>query len=237
MNTADLGKRPSDVAAMFDTVSTGYDRTNSVLSGGNDRAWRVATTRAIDPRAGERILDLGAGTGTSSAAIAASGAHVVAGDFSEGMLAVGRRRHAGNPLLSFVHADAMDLPFSDDEFDAVTMSFSLRNVNDPQAALAELFRVTKPGGRVVICEFSTPTSAFLRFGHRVYLRGAMPLLSKFSGTNAPAYSYLGESILAWPDQKTLASWIRDAGFTQVSHRNLTAGVVALHRGTKPKATT
>ncbi|MET0589670.1 MAG: class I SAM-dependent methyltransferase [Naasia sp.] len=235
MNTADLGKRPSDVAAMFDTVSAGYDRTNAVLSVGNDQLWRIATTRAIEPRVGERILDLGAGTGTSSAAIARSGAHVVAADFSEGMLEVGRRRHADNPLLSFVHADAMALPFGDDEFDAVTMSFSLRNVNEPRTALAELLRVTKPGGRIVVCEFSTPTSALLRFGHRLYLRRFMPLLSKLSGTNAPAYGYLGESILDWPDQRTLASWIRDAGFVDVRFRNLTAGVVALHKGIKPKA--
>lgn len=235
MNTADLGKRPSDVAAMFDTVSAGYDRTNAVLSVGNDQLWRIATTKGLEPQAGERILDLGAGTGTSSAAIARSGAHVVAADFSEGMLEVGRRRHAGNPLLSFEHADAMALPFEDDEFDAVTMSFSLRNVNEPRTALAELFRVTKPGGRVVICEFSTPTNALLRFGHRVYLQRFMPLISKFSGTNAPAYSYLGDSILDWPDQATLASWLRAAGFVDVRHRNLTAGVVALHKGIKPKA--
>ncbi|MFD1715290.1 class I SAM-dependent methyltransferase [Amnibacterium flavum] len=217
---------------MFDQVSSRYDRTNAILSVGNDSLWRAATTRAVAPKPGERILDLAAGTGTSSAALAASGAHVVAADFSDGMLEVGRRRHAGNPLLEFVHADALDLPFADDEFDAVTISFGLRNVEDPHRALAELFRVTAPGGRIVVCEFSTPTSAFLRAGHRVYLRTAMPLLSKFSSSNAPAYDYLGDSILEWADQPTLAEWIREAGYEQVAYRNLTAGVVALHRGHK-----
>jgi len=218
---------------MFDTVSKGYDRTNSLLSVGNDSLWRAATTRAVAPKRGERILDLAAGTGTSSAALARSGAHVVAADFSTGMLEVGRERHGSIPNLVFVHADALDLPFADGEFDAVTMSFGLRNVEDTHKALSELFRVTAPGGRIVICEFSTPPAALVRFGHRLYLRGVMPLLSKMSSTNAPAYDYLGDSILDWPDQATLAAWIRDAGFVDVAYRNLTAGVVALHRGTKP----
>ncbi|BDI21365.1 class I SAM-dependent methyltransferase [Herbiconiux sp. L3-i23] len=233
MNSADLGKRASDVAAMFDTVSTRYDRTNTVLSVGNDVIWRAATTKAVDPRPGERILDLAAGTGTSSAALAKSGAEIVAADFSAGMLEVGRRRNAGVRNLTFVHADALDLPFEDDEFDAVTMSFGLRNVEDTHTALSELYRVTKPGGRIVICEFSRPVNGVLRLGHRIYLRAAMPLLSKLSSSNAPAYDYLGDSIFDWADQPTLASWIRDAGYTDVAYRNLTGGVVALHRGTKP----
>jgi demethylmenaquinone methyltransferase / 2-methoxy-6-polyprenyl-1,4-benzoquinol methylase len=235
VNTADLGKRPSDVASMFDTVSTRYDRTNAVLSVGNDALWRVATRRAIDPRPAERILDLAAGTGTSSAALTTTGAHVVAADFSEGMLEVGRRRQAGNPNLEFVHADAMALPFADDEFDAVTMSFGLRNVQKPKVALAELFRVTKPGGRIVICEFSTPPNALMRAGHRVYLRSVVPVLARLTSSNNDAYPYLTESILDWPDQPTLAAWIREAGYREVKWRNLTAGTVALHRGLKPEA--
>ena len=143
---------------MFDQVAGRYDRTNTALSLGNDRLWRVATRRAVAPRAGERILDLAAGTGASSVSLARSGAEVVAADFSPGMIAEGRRRHGDVPGLSFVEADATDLPFGNDEFDAVTMSFGLRNVNEPRKALAELYRVTKPGGRVVICEFSHPPS-------------------------------------------------------------------------------
>ncbi len=218
---------------MFDKVSARYDRTNTVLSVGNDMIWRAATTRAVAPRRGQRILDLAAGTGTSSAALARSGAHVVAADFSEGMLEVGRKRHAGNPNLEFVHADAQKLPFADGEFDAVTMSFGLRNVEDPKRALAELFRVTKPGGRIVICEFSTPPNGLLRRGYSLYLKRVLPVVSRITSSDAPAYDYLGDSILDWPDQRTLSGWIRDAGFTDVGFRNLTAGVVALHRGRKP----
>lgn len=220
---------------MFDAVSTRYDRTNSVLSVGNDVVWRAATTKAVAPRRGERILDLAAGTGTSSASLAKSGADIVAADFSEGMLEVGRQRNADIPNLSFVFADALTLPFADDEFDAVTISFGLRNVEDTHRALAELFRVTKPGGRIVICEFSRPVNSVLRFGHRIYLRAAMPVLSKLSSSNAPAYDYLGDSIFDWADQPTLASWMREAGFADVAYRNLTGGVVALHRGTKPRS--
>lgn len=220
---------------MFDEVSRRYDLTNAVLSGGNAALWRLATVRAVRPRPGERILDLAAGTGTSSESLARDGARVVAADFSRGMLAVGRARHQNNARVEFVFADAMALPFGDDEFDATTISFGLRNIADPHRALAELFRVTKPGGRVVVCEFSRPPLAPLRAAYFAYLRYAMPAVSKVASSNASAYDYLNDSILAWPDQTTLASWIRDAGFKQVRYRNLTAGVVALHRGVKPAA--
>jgi demethylmenaquinone methyltransferase/2-methoxy-6-polyprenyl-1,4-benzoquinol methylase len=235
VNKADLSKRGADVAAMFDQVSARYDRTNTVLSVGNDRIWRAATTRAVAPRDGERILDLAAGTGTSSAALARSGATVVAADFSDGMLDVGRSRHAGNPNIEFVHADAQALPFGDGEFDAVTMSFGLRNVQEPKKALAELFRVTKPGGRLVLCEFSTPPVRLIRRGYALYLKRVLPLVSRVTSSNAPAYDYLGDSIRDWPDQRALSSWIREAGFEDVGYRNLTAGVVALHRGRRPAA--
>ncbi|MFT7765674.1 Ubiquinone/menaquinone biosynthesis C-methyltransferase UbiE [Clavibacter michiganensis] len=230
---ADLSKKPGQVSAMFDEVSSAYDRTNTLLSVGNDQLWRVATTRAVAPVAGERILDLAAGTGTSSAALAASGAHVVAADFSEGMLEVGRRRHAGNPRIEFVHADATDLPFDDDSFDAVTISFGLRNVVEPKKGLDELLRVLKPGGRIVICEFSTPPVPLVRRGYDLYMKAVAPSLVKLVSSNASAYEYLNESIQAWPDQETLSSWLRSAGFASVEHRNLTAGIVALHRGVKP----
>ena len=218
---------------MFDKVSARYDRTNTVLSVGNDVLWRAATTRAVAPHRGERILDLAAGTGTSSASLARSGATVIAADFSEGMLEVGRRRQAGVGNIEFVHADAQDLPFGDREFDAVTMSFGLRNVHEPKRALAELFRVTKPGGRIVICEFSTPPNRLLRRGYALYLKRVLPVVSRVTSSDAPAYGYLGDSILDWPDQRTLSGWIRDAGYAEVTYRNLTAGVVALHRGRRP----
>ncbi|GAA2865828.1 class I SAM-dependent methyltransferase [Microbacterium arabinogalactanolyticum] len=234
-NRADLGKDPSHVSGMFDQVAAGYDRTNTVMTFGNDAFWRAATTRAVAPKRGERILDLGAGTASSSASLAGSGAQVVAADFSPGMLAEGRRRHGHLPNLSFVEADATNLPFKDREFDAVTMSYSLRNVQEPKKALAELFRVTKPGGRIVINEFSTPPGKLFRGLYRFYNAQVLPKVARLAGTNGDAYDYLNESIRDWPDQRTLAGWIREAGWTDVEYRNLSFGIVALHRGRKPLA--
>lgn len=234
-NRADLHKDPSRVSGMFDQVAPAYDRTNTVLSMGNDRFWRAATTRAVAPRAGQRILDLAAGTGASSVALARSGATVVAADFSPGMIAEGKRRHGGIANLSFVQADATDLPFADGEFDAVTMSFGLRNVNDPKKALAELLRVTRPGGRLVVCEFSHPPSPAFNGLYRFYNDRVLPVVAKAISSNADAYDYLNESIRDWPDQPTLSAWIREAGWADVAYRNLSLGIVALHRATKPPA--
>jgi demethylmenaquinone methyltransferase/2-methoxy-6-polyprenyl-1,4-benzoquinol methylase len=229
VTTADLSKKPEAVSAMFDDVAAGYDVTNNLLSAGNAILWRIATTRAVNPQATERVLDLAAGTGTSSVALSKAGAHVVAADFSPGMIEVGRKKHGSNQLIEFVEADA------NNSFDAVTMSFGLRNVVEPKKALSELFRVTKPGGRIVICEFSTPPAAPIRAGYNFYLRKVMPFVAKYSSSNTEAYTYLADSIEDWPNQATLASWIREAGFKDVAYRNLTAGVVALHRGIKPVA--
>ena len=230
---ADLGKDPSRVSGMFDEVAPAYDRTNTVLSLGNDRLWRVATTRAVAPRPGQRILDLAAGTGASSVALAASGAEVTAADFSPGMIAEGRRRHAAVPNLSFVEADATALPFEDDAFDAVTISFGLRNVNDPKKALAEMLRVTAPGGRLVICEFSHPRSPAFAGLYRFYNDRVLPVVARAVSSNAAAYDYLNESIRDWPDQSTLSAWMREAGWADVAYRDLTFGIVALHRARKP----
>jgi len=232
-NRADLHKDPAKVSGMFDQVAKRYDLTNDVLSLGNDRFWRVATTRAVAPRTGQRILDLAAGTGASSVALARSGADVVAADFSPGMIAEGRKRHAGIRNLSFVQADATDLPFADDEFDTVTMSFGLRNVNEPKKALAELLRVTKPGGHLVVCEFSHPPSPGFNGLYRFYNDRILPVVARAMSSNAEAYDYLNESIRDWPDQRRLSAWIREAGWTDVAYRNLSFGIVALHRATKP----
>lgn len=226
-----MDKQPDEVSGMFDDVARHYDRTNAIMSVGNSALWRAATVRAVDPRRGQRILDVAAGTGTSSAALARTGARVVALDFSPGMLAEGRRRH---PELEFVEGDAERLPFGDDEFDAVTISFGLRNVEHPKVALAEMYRVLKPGGRLVVCEFSKPPRTIFRAGYAAYMRFVMPVVAKVASSNSPAYSYLRESIQQWPDQGTLSQWIRGVGFTRVAHRNLSAGVVALHRGHKPE---
>lgn len=225
-----MNKQPDEVASMFDGVAAHYDVTNDILSAGNAVLWRIATVKAIDAKPGERVLDIAAGTGTSSAAIAKSGAEVVALDFSAGMVAVGRNRQ---PAIEFIVGNAEELPFGDNEFDAVTISFGLRNVNRPKVALAEMYRVLKPGGRLVICEFSTPPRAALRLTYQAYLKFALPGIAKITSSNSPAYSYLAESIEKWPEQQVLSQWIRGAGFTRVAYRNLTAGIVALHRGRKP----
>ncbi len=219
---------------MFDRVAPAYDRTNTVLSLGNDRLWRVATTRAVAPRRGQKVLDLAAGTGASAVSLARSGADVTAADFSAGMIAEGKRRYGDVPNLAFVQADATDLPFPDDTFDTVTMSFGLRNVNEPKKALAELLRVTKPGGALVICEFSHPPHPAFRSLYRFYNDRVLPLVAKAVSSNAEAYDYLNESIRHWPDQRELSRWVREAGWGSVAYRNLTFGIVALHRATKPR---
>lgn len=223
---ASLDKLRGEVASMFDHVAPRYDLLNSLLSLGQDAAWRRAAVAAVAPRPGERVLDLAAGTGTSSRPFADAGATVVPADLSLGMLAVGKQRQ---PDLAFVAADALRLPFADASFDAVTISFGLRNVQDTEAALAELHRVTKPGGRLVVCEFSTPTWAPFRTVYLQYLMRALPPVARLTSSNPAAYEYLAESIRAWPDQPTLADRIASAGWTGVSWRNLSGGIVALHR--------
>ncbi len=228
MSKADLNKQPNDVAAMFDAVAPTYDRTNDLLSFGQDRLWRTKVRAAVAAESGQSILDLAAGTGTSSVSFLKPGVRVVASDFSEGMLAEGRKRH---PQLEFVFADATKLPFKDGEFHATTISFGLRNVVDVPKALREMHRVTKPGGRIVICEFSKVTP-LLRPFYKFYLKVAMPLVAKLASVNPIAYDYLGESIEAWPNQNALAALIRDAGFERVSYKNLSFGIVAIHIGFK-----
>ena len=228
MSRASLAKEPHEVAAMFDGVAERYDLTNDLLSLGQTRLWRRAVAQAVDARPGERILDLAAGTGTSSLPFQQAGASVVACDFSLGMLEVGRQR---NPHLDFAAGDAMKLPFKDDVFDAVTISFGLRNVADTTAALRELHRVTKPGGRLLVCEFSHPTLAPFRTVYLEYLMRALPAIANKVASNPEAYVYLAESIRAWPDQRGLATLIQASGWSKVAWRDLTGGIVTLHRGT------
>jgi len=223
---ATLAKRRADVAAMFDRVARRYDLANDVLSLGQDRAWRRLVVEAVQPRAGQRILDLAAGTGTSSEPFRTAGAVVVPTDLSLGMLAVGRQR---SPELSFVAADALRLPYADASFDAVTISFGLRNVEDTHAALAEMRRVTRPGGVLVVCEFSTPVWRPFRLLYSNYLMAAIPRIAGVVSSNTPAYAYLAESIQAWPDQAGLAAVIARAGWREVEWRDLSGGIVALHR--------
>lgn len=230
MTRADLDKAPQDVASMFDTVAERYDLTNDILSVGQDRMWRRATVAAVGAAPGQTVLDIAAGTGTSSEPFADAGVHVVPADFSLGMVRVGQRRR---PDLAFTAADATRLPFADASFDAVTMSFGLRNVVDVEAALREFARVTKPGGRLVVCEFSQPVWGPVRAAYLNYLMRALPAIARRTSSNPDSYVYLAESIRAWPDQRGLADRIGAAGWAQVQWRNLSGGIVALHRATRP----
>ena len=209
---------------MFDAVAVRYDRMNAVMTFGQDRRWRRAVAAAVGAAPGARVLDLAAGTATSSAAIAARGVTVVGVDFSLGMLrsarpAAGVRLVAGAALL---------LPFADGAFDAATVSFGLRNVADLDAALRELQRVTRPGGRLVVCETSRPSWGPARAGHRVFVTRVLPVLARRLSSDPAAYDYLAESLLDWPAPDALADRIGGAGWAEVRWRHLSLGAVALH---------
>ena len=229
MSRASLEKEPNEVAAMFDDVAAKYDLTNDVLSLGQDRRWRKQVVAAVAARAGERVLDIAAGTGTSSEPYADAGVHVVPADFSLGMLKVGKARRRD---LAFTAADALHLPFADESFDAVTMSFGLRNVSDPSAALREFARVTRPGGRFLLCEFSAPTNKAFRTVYNEYLMRSLPPVARRFSSNPDSYVYLAESIRAWPAQREMAQIITDAGWGSVRWRNLSGGIVALHHAVR-----
>jgi demethylmenaquinone methyltransferase/2-methoxy-6-polyprenyl-1,4-benzoquinol methylase len=224
---AALDKQPRDVAAMFDGVARRYDLTNTVLSLGQDRRWRRRTRQCLELRPDQRVLDLAAGTGVSTAELTRSGAYAVACDFSLGMLRAGRanRGRAGVP---FVAGDALHLPFADAAFDAATISFGLRNVADVRQALDEMARVVRPGGRLVVCEFSQPVFSPFRLVYLNYLMRALPWLARRVSSNPDAYVYLAESIRAWPAQRELAELVSASGWGNVRYRNLTGGIVALH---------
>ncbi|BBY87275.1 demethylmenaquinone methyltransferase [Mycolicibacterium tokaiense] len=228
MSRATLDKDPHEVASMFDAVARRYDLTNTVLSLGQDRFWRRATRAALKIGPGDRVLDLAAGTAVSTQELTRSGAWCVACDFSVGMLAAGASRK-----LPKVAGDATRLPFEDGVFDAVTISFGLRNVVDTVGGLTEMARVTKPGGRLVVCEFSTPTVPVFATVYKEYLMRALPAMARMVSSDPESYEYLAESIRAWPDQAALARLIAGAGWSQVRWRNLSAGIVALHAATKP----
>ena len=234
MARAELDKQPGDVAAMFDAIAGRYDLLNDLLSMGQVRLWRRTVARITGARPGERVLDLAAGTGTSSLTFTATGADCVACDFSLGMLQAGKSRldisqgASGPGQLSFVAGDALRLPFRDGAFDAVTISFGLRNVADPLAGLAEMRRVTRPGGRLVVCEFSAITIAPADMLYRRYLLQVLPAIARRAARNPEAYEYLAESIVDWPDQRELAGLIETAGWSAVRWRNLSLGAVAVH---------
>jgi demethylmenaquinone methyltransferase/2-methoxy-6-polyprenyl-1,4-benzoquinol methylase len=228
VSRATLEKNPHEVASMFDAVARRYDVTNTVLSLGQDRFWRRETRSALGIGPGDRVLDLAAGTAVSTAEYAKSGAWCVAADFSLGMLKNGAQRDVPK-----VAADAFHLPFASDSFDAVTVSFGLRNMDDTVAALREMHRVVRPGGRLVICEVSQPPFRPIRWLHHHVVLKLLPRITKPFSSNAEAYSYLAESMAAWHNQHDLAVLVVEAGWDDVEWLNLTMGVVALHRAVKP----
>ena len=229
MVRANLNKDPDDVSKMFDDVAHRYDFLNDLLSLGRTKAWRRVVTSIIAPKPGMKILDIAAGTGSSSRPLVDKGAEVTALDFSHGMIEQGRKQ---NKNINFVQGDALKLPFEDNSFDVTTISFGLRNTSNTEKALKEALRVTKDGGRIVVAEFSHPVNPIFRKIYLNYLMKALPVIVKKISKNPDAYIYLAESIRAWPDQAELASIMRDSGFKSVAWQDLTFGIVAVHIGYK-----
>ena len=226
---ANLNKDPDDVSKMFDDVANRYDFLNDLLSLGRTKAWRRAMTSIIAPKPGMKILDIAAGTGSSSRPLVDKGAVVTALDFSQGMIEQGRKQ---NKNINFVQGDALKLPFEDNSFEVTTISFGLRNTSNTEIALKEALRVTKDGGRIVVAEFSHPVNPIFKKIYLNYLMKALPVIVKKISKNPDAYIYLAESIRAWPDQAELASIMRDGGFKSVAWQDLTFGIVAVHIGYK-----
>ncbi len=229
MARANLNKDPDDVSKMFDGVANRYDFLNDLLSLGRTKAWRKVVTSIIGPKPGLKILDIAAGTGSSTRPLVDAGADVIALDFSAGMIEIGRKRHKD---IKFVQGDALNLPFEENVFDVTTISFGLRNTSNIDSALKDSLRVTKSGGKIVIVEFSHPSNSIFRFIYLNYLMKAIPIISKKISKNPDAYVYLAESIRAWPNQEGLASKMRDAGWKSVAWQDLTFGIVAVHIGFK-----
>ena len=226
---ANLNKDPDDVSKMFDDVANRYDFLNDLLSLGRTKAWRRAVTSIIAPKPGMKILDIAAGTGSSSRPLVEKGAEVTALDFSRGMIEQGRKQ---NKNIKFVQGDALKLPFEDNSFEVTTISFGLRNTSSTEIALKEALRVTKDGGRIVVAEFSHPVNPSFKKIYLNYLLKALPVIVKKISKNPDAYIYLADSIRAWPDQAELASIMRDSGFKSVAWQDLTFGIVAVHIGYK-----
>ncbi|HEV3505565.1 MAG TPA: class I SAM-dependent methyltransferase [Actinomycetes bacterium] len=213
------------VRRMFDRVAPRYDLANTVFSVGQDKGWRQAAARATGLAAGEVAADVACGTGALARELEAlaAGAVVVGLDFSQEML-----KRAGRGR--FAAGDALQLPLADASVDVVTIAFGLRNLPEPGQGLLEFRRVLRPGGRLVVCEFSTPVVPVLREVYGRYLTRLMPVAARRLTSDPEAYQYLARSIGAWPDQPALARWLQEAGFGEVAWRNLTGGIVALHRG-------
>lgn len=235
--TVALEDKAGRVKGVFDSVASRYDLMNDLMSGGLHRLWKRFTIKQAAVRRGQAVLDLAGGTGDLAGKFAAqvgNGGHVVLADINASMLRQGRRRLidagvAGN--LSIAQVDAESLPFADASFDCITIAFGLRNVTDKEAALASMLRTLKPGGKVLILEFSRPSAA-IKPAYDVYSFNVLPLLGKLVADDTASYQYLAESIRKHPDQDTLADMMRGTGFARCRFHNLAGGIVALHVGYK-----
>jgi demethylmenaquinone methyltransferase/2-methoxy-6-polyprenyl-1,4-benzoquinol methylase len=236
--TVDVEKKAGKVAEVFHSVAAKYDLMNDVMSMGIHRLWKRHTLSLSGVRAGQKVLDLAGGTGDLAARFSemvGPEGEVVLADINESMLSVGRDRLlnkgiAGN--IRFAQVNAEYLPFPDNHFDCITIAFGLRNVTDKDAALKSMYRILKPGGRLLVLEFSKPTSAGLNAAYDVYSFKLLPFMGKLIANDPDSYRYLAESIRMHPDQETLKGMMLEAGFDEVSYENLTGGIVALHRGIK-----
>ena len=236
--TVDKGQKASLVGDVFDSVAPSYDVMNDLMSFGVHRLWKRFAIEQTAARPGQRVLDIAGGTGDLAEKLArrvGGGGQVLLADINAAMLRAGRERLVDAGVVGNVHyaqSDAEALPFADDAFDCVTIAFGLRNVTDKPRALRSMLRVLKPGGRLVVLEFSKPVLPLLARAYDAYSFTALPLMGRLVAGDADSYRYLAESIRVHPDQAALAAMMEDAGFERVEHHNLTGGIVALHKGFK-----
>jgi demethylmenaquinone methyltransferase / 2-methoxy-6-polyprenyl-1,4-benzoquinol methylase len=226
------------VAGVFHSVADKYDVMNDLMSFGIHRLWKKATVDLCNIRKGQKILDLAGGTGDLTAKfsrLVGEQGRVILADINDSMLKVGRSKLRDKGLINnidYVQANAEALPFADNYFDCITISFGLRNVTDKQKALASMHRVLKPGGRLLVLEFSKPQHALLNKAYDLYSFHVLPVMGKVIANDADSYRYLAESIRMHPDQEKLRQMMLNAGFNDVKYYNMTGGIVALHRGFK-----
>ncbi len=227
------------VAGVFHSVAAKYDLMNDLMSGGVHRLWKRLTIEFSGVRAGDAVLDIAGGTGDLSARfsrLVGDDGLVVLADINDSMLRVGRDKlldHGIASNLRFAQADAQYLPFPDNTFDCITIAFGLRNVTDKDMALESMLRVLKPGGRLLVLEFSKPRNTLLEKAYDAYSFRLLPLMGKLVTNDADSYRYLAESIRMHPDQDTLKGMMEKAGFAECKYHNMTGGIVALHKGIKP----
>ena len=226
------------VREVFDSVAAQYDLMNDLMSGGLHRLWKRFTIELSTVRSGQTVLDIAGGTGDLAAKfskLVGADGKVILADINAAMLSVGRDRLIDKGALSnidVVQADAQFLPFEDNSIDCITIAFGLRNVTDKAKALKSMHRILKPGGRVLVLEFSKPTSPLLSRVYDAYSFSALPAMGKLITDDADSYRYLAESIRKHPDQESLLEMVEDAGFVDCRYHNMTGGIVAVHRGIK-----